>query len=229
MAKSRPIIALLLTFGLLGVPSIAPAIGASNEAIWSQVNIPAGGEAGGWVLAEGSDVRHLALADDGTLYASVDGLGYTLYRSGDGGYSWSHCGGVTNAIVDIVVAADGIGTVYCATEGSIYRSTNAGDSYQTVASSPAPNGSSNIEITSIDVTHFEGDNIIVVGTWDADEKSQWSAISDRKYPFIQKPYTAEKLLLIVKETIVKSKRGWKGIQDWLTLSVPNVSARCFDI
>jgi hypothetical protein len=127
MAKSRPIIALLLTFGLLGVPSIAPAVGASNEAIWSQVNIPAGGEAGGWVLAEGSDVRHLALADDGTLYASVDGLGYTLYRSGDGGYSWSHCGGVTNAIVDIVVAADGIGTVYCATEGSIYRSTNAGE------------------------------------------------------------------------------------------------------
>jgi two-component system cell cycle sensor histidine kinase/response regulator CckA len=41
----------------------------------------------------------------------------------------------------------------------------------------------------------------------ADEKSQWSAISDRKYPFIQKPYTAEKLLRIVKETIVKSKRG----------------------
>ncbi len=166
MAKSRLIIALLLTLFLLGIPSATSVVGAPDEARWSQVNIPAGGEVGGWLLAEGSDIRHLALAADGTLYASVDGLDYTLYKSEDGGYSWSHCGSVSDTIVDIAVAADDAGTIYYATESNVYKSTDAGSSFQPLASNPALNGSDNIEITSIDVARWEDINIIVVGTKD---------------------------------------------------------------
>ncbi len=48
---------------------------------------------------------------------------------------------------------------------------------------------------------------VVLSSGYADEKSRWSAISDRGYPFIQKPYTLEKLLSVVKETITKSRKG----------------------
>jgi len=73
MAKSRLILALLLTLGLFGISSLAPAAGAADEARWSQVSIPAGGEARGWLLADGSDIRHLALAADGTLLPALTG------------------------------------------------------------------------------------------------------------------------------------------------------------
>jgi len=168
MAKSRLILALLLTLGLFGISSVAPAAGAADEARWSQVSIPAGGEARGWLLADGSDIRHLALAADGTLYACVDGLTYTLYKSIDGGYSWSHCSNVTDTMVDMAVAADDVGTVYYATESNVYKSTDAGDSFQPLASNPALNDSDNIEITSIDVTRWEDGNVIVAGTRDND-------------------------------------------------------------
>jgi two-component system cell cycle sensor histidine kinase/response regulator CckA len=39
----------------------------------------------------------------------------------------------------------------------------------------------------------------------ADEKSRWSTISEKGYPFIQKPYSAEKLLHVIKESIARSK------------------------
>ena len=50
-----------------------------------------------------SYVQHLTLARDGTIYcyASPSGTSYTLFKSGDGGYSWSSAGKVTDAIVDI--------------------------------------------------------------------------------------------------------------------------------
>ncbi len=66
-----------------------------------RVNIPTEGKAGDWVLADGSDVQHLKVAIDGTLYAYGKGLTYTLYKSTNGGYSWSHIGTVQDNIVDI--------------------------------------------------------------------------------------------------------------------------------
>ena len=45
---------------------------ASQENVkWVKVNIPTEGAAGNWVLAEGSDIQHLTVASDGTLYAYV--------------------------------------------------------------------------------------------------------------------------------------------------------------
>jgi hypothetical protein len=167
MAKSGLAISLLLILSLLGISSATAVAGAPEENSWSQVNIPAGGEAGGWVLAEGSDIRCLALAGDGTLYASVTGLDYTLYKSVDGGSSWSPTGSVSDDIVDIAVDADDASTIYCATERNIYKSTDAGGSFRLLAANPAVAGG-NIEITAIDVTRWDSSSIIVCGTRDSD-------------------------------------------------------------
>lgn len=97
VTSKKCVTAFTILFSLLAV--ILSLIGyrspvsASPESLrWTKVNIPAGSEAGNWVLADGSDVRHLAMGADGALYASVQGLTYTLYRSGDGGLSWAAIG-----------------------------------------------------------------------------------------------------------------------------------------
>ena len=184
MAKSRLIIVLLLTLGLLGISSATSVVGATDEARWSQVSSPDGGEVGGWLLAEGSDVRHLALAADGTLYAGVDGLDYTLYKSTDGGYSWQHCYNVADTIVDIAVTADDAGIVYYATGSNVYKSTDAGESFAHLAASPA-NGGGNIEITSLDVARWDDVNIIVVGTKDNDVGEYGGVYMLEEEPFAQ--------------------------------------------
>jgi two-component system cell cycle sensor histidine kinase/response regulator CckA len=65
-------------------------------------------------------------------------------------------------------------------------------------------GRSGVELVEQLLTLHPGLQVVFSSGY-ADEKSQWSAISDRGYPFLQKPYTAEKLLRVVKETIARSK------------------------
>ena len=92
---------LILLLSLLFIP-VSPAIAIPNSEVrWSRVDIPTEGKVGNWVLADGSDVQHLAMAIDGTLYAYGKGLTYTLLKSTDGGYSWSYTGMVRDSIVDI--------------------------------------------------------------------------------------------------------------------------------
>ena len=94
MATVRFAVGLLLLLSLLVlVFPLTPAVADPDEVMWSRVNIPTGGKAGNWVLAKGSDVAYLTIAIDGTLYAYVTGLTYTLYKSTDEGRSWSYIGG----------------------------------------------------------------------------------------------------------------------------------------
>ncbi len=44
---------------------------------------------------------------------------------------------------------------------------------------------------------------IVLSSGYADEKSQWSVIREKGYPFLQKPYTTEKLLRCIKENVAR--------------------------
>src|SRR3989304_261664 len=105
MVKARlPVLALALTLSasLLGsFSSASPVAAAPEEVKWSKVNLPAGGEVGGWVLAAGSDVKHLIMAKDGSLYAYANpsGTSYTLFKSVDGGQSWAPTGEVKDTIV----------------------------------------------------------------------------------------------------------------------------------
>ena len=87
MAKLRLILALSVTLILFGF-SFSSATESSNDINqWVAVDIPAQGQAGGWFLAHDSDILHLALVDDGVLYAAVSDTVNRVYRSNDGGFS----------------------------------------------------------------------------------------------------------------------------------------------
>jgi hypothetical protein len=92
---------LLSLAGMLTPASLA--LYAPDEVAWSPVNIPGEGPSGGWVLARGSDVRHLAIAGDDTLYAyaTPSGTSDTLFKSTDDGQSWLATGNATDEIVAI--------------------------------------------------------------------------------------------------------------------------------
>ncbi|MDD4875922.1 MAG: hypothetical protein PHQ86_02145 [Dehalococcoidales bacterium] len=72
---------LLVLIIIFTLSPLTPSAVTADDAKWSKVNIPTEGEAGDWVLANGSDVTQLTMAIDGTLYAYVKGLSYTLYKS----------------------------------------------------------------------------------------------------------------------------------------------------
>ena len=148
MAKIASALGLLLLLLLILTP---PVFAEPDTVKWSRVNIPTQGKAGSWVLAAGSDVQHLTIASNGTLYAYGKGLTYTLYQSTDNGYSWSAIGKVQDEIVDIAVAPDNV--VYYATTSQIYKSVDGVSKFAPLPS-PAGVGADNIEIASLDVTRF---------------------------------------------------------------------------
>jgi photosystem II stability/assembly factor-like uncharacterized protein len=142
-----------------------PTLAATPEALkWTKVNIPAKETAGGWVLADGSDIQHLTAAADGTLYAYAEGLTYTLYKSTDGGLRWSYIGNVQDVITGIAVSPNDVKTIYYATASSIYRSSDGGKHFIPLPAVPVGVGAN---ITSIAVTWLNG-NVIAVGTADMD-------------------------------------------------------------
>jgi hypothetical protein len=162
---------LVLVLGLLNYTKLViPANATSDTLEWLGVNIPTEGRSGDWVLADGSDVRHLTMAADGTLYvyATPSGTGYTLFKSTDDGYSWSYTGDVQEAIVDIATTPDDASIVYYATASDVYKSTDAGNSFTPLPANPGGAGSNNVEITSIAVAPEGSDDLIAVGTRDTD-------------------------------------------------------------
>ncbi len=181
MAKIKilfPSLTLILGLSLLGFTNIiTPANAATNTIEWSGVNIPTEGEPGNWVLASGSDIRHLTMTTDGTLYGYINpsGTSYTLFKSTDSGYSWSTTGEVTDAIVDIATAPDDANIVCYATAADVYQSTDAGSNFTPLPANPGGAGSDNIEITSIDVARLDNSSIIIVGTRDTDD-SQYGGV-----------------------------------------------------
>ena len=120
---------LALLLNLIGsVLPTSPVVAAPAEVKWSRVNIPTEGTTGNWVLANGSNVQHLTMANDGTLYsyANPSGTSYTLFKSTNGGSGWSPTGKVTDPIVGIATAPDDAGTIYYTTTANVYRSDDAG-------------------------------------------------------------------------------------------------------
>ena len=160
--------ALIITACLLQSPGLCPVAAAASEAArWTKVNIPAEGRTGNWALAAGSDIRHITAAADGTLYAGVSGLTYSLYRSADEGYSWEQTGNVRDEIKGIAAVPEDARTLYYATASAVYRSTDGGRTFEAMPPNPGGAGSENIEITSIDAARTNA-NIIAVSTVDKD-------------------------------------------------------------
>lgn len=171
VAKTGLAIRLILLLSLVGlIARTSPALSAPDEVTWSRVNIPTEGNPGGWMLAKGSDVKHLTMATDGSLYtyANPSGVSHTLFKSTDDGYSWSHTGGVEDEIVDIATDPGDASVLYYASPSHVYRSSNGGESFTELPPNPGGAGSGNREITSLTVAELDGDNIVAVGTKDAD-------------------------------------------------------------
>ncbi|MFC1957604.1 WD40/YVTN/BNR-like repeat-containing protein [Chloroflexota bacterium] len=178
MAKYKVlIIALMLTLLLSTAVTANSAIATPEEVKWSRVNLPTDGETGNWVLASGSNVQRLTMAADGSLYcyANPSGTSYTLFKSTDAGYNWSAIGMVADNITSIATAADNASIIYYATASNVYKSTDAGASFNQWSLKPGGAGSNNIEIISIDIARLESNIIIAVGTRDTDS-SQYGGV-----------------------------------------------------
>jgi len=164
------IILSVFLFGLTVIPANIQVTATPDVNTWSSLDIPEDGEAGGWVMADGSDIRHLIITDDGTLYcyANPSGTDRTLFKSTDNGNNWEYTGGVTDTILDIAAVPGSSSTVYYATASGIFRSVDAGVSFDSLPPNPGGVGSNNVSIVCIDVVRAGENNIIAVGTGDSD-------------------------------------------------------------
>jgi len=171
MATIKSAVGLLLLLSLLVLISpLTAAVAAPDEAKWSRVNIPTEGKAGNRVLASGSDVAHLTLAIDGTLYAYVEGLIYTLYKSTDEGRGWSYTGEVTGAVVDIACSSLDADIIYVTDGSHVYKSADAGASFSKVANTSLPTLDDNESITCLDVGYDASDEpYVFIATADTDD------------------------------------------------------------
>ncbi len=155
MAKIVPLLASSLLVYLLLAPT-TPLEAA--EVKWSRLSLPADGRGGDWVLAEGSDVEHLTLTPDGTLYCYADpnGTSRTLFRSRDEGQEWEYTqyDGVITAL-----AAPDADTIYLSDGADVYKSEDAGEEWENLGS---PAGIA--DITCLDVVSSAGDTYIFIGT-----------------------------------------------------------------
>jgi hypothetical protein len=171
----RPVIisiAAVMSLGLIlhpALPGIFTARADADEVRWAVVNIPAEGTAGGWKLAAGSDVKHPAAADDGTFYcyASPSATSYTLFKSTDGGMTWSFTGDVRDTIVDIATVPGEPAAVYYATATDVYKSADAGATFTRLTPAPGGAGTGNITITCIAIAGGVSGNIVAAGTADS--------------------------------------------------------------
>ncbi len=132
---------------------------------WIEVPSPREGEDGGWVLAEGSDITSIALSSNGTLFAAAAGTGNRLYKSDDGGYTWTLLWSAEAEIIDIKTDPQDADTLYCATGHDIYRSDDAGASFRPLAANAILDETGK-EITGIDIARYEGATLILCGVRD---------------------------------------------------------------
>lgn len=161
--KTGVIALLIILLSLL----VTPATASPELNKWLQVNIPTGGAGGNWVLASGSDVRHLTTGVDGSLYACGTDLTYTLYKSTDGGFRWSYIGDVRDSIVAIATSPTDASFLCYATTSTVYLSTDGGKSFESLPAGPGGAGSGNVVITSLAVAHLNKHHLIA-GTRDTD-------------------------------------------------------------
>ncbi len=171
MVKIRLAVGLFLLLSLLvSISPLSPATADSDEVMWFKVDIPAEGNAGNWVLANGSDIQQLTMSIDGTLYAYVKGLTYTLYKSTDEGRNWSYSNDITEAIVDIACSSLDADIIYVTDGSYVYKTDDAGASFSKVADASLPALDDNESITCLDVGYDAGDDPhLFIATADTDD------------------------------------------------------------
>ncbi len=146
--------------------STVPAFAEVPPVKWTEVPLPGIGDAGGWVLAPGTDLYHLTVAIDGTLYTAVEppAEGTRLFKSTDNGTAWVRLRTVDEVVTDIAIAPDDARLVYYTTTAAVYRSTDAGATFYTLP--PLPVEADTECINALTVTGLDGKHTIAVSTRD---------------------------------------------------------------
>ncbi len=159
-----------ICFALTTIVPISNTLADIPAVKWTKVAIPDQGDAGRWLLASGSDVTHLSVASDGTIYAAANptATNQRLFRSTDNGTTWSPTGQVTGTIIDIATVADDSRLVYYATSSSVYKSVNGGATFAPLPPNPGGSGANNVTITSVAITGPPNSRVVAVATSDTD-------------------------------------------------------------
>jgi len=153
---------------LLTLLGSTPAVAAPDEVKWSRVKSPAEGKRGDWMLASGSDVQHLTMAVDGTLYcyANPSGTSYTLFESTDGGYSWSYTD-YDKAIAALVGSDTDADIIYVSDGDYVYKSIDGGDSFEELAAGSLDAldfATTGEQITCLAVGYIDNEPYVFIGT-----------------------------------------------------------------
>jgi len=180
------IILLLVPFAL--VPAQAQAEAEPEADAWTSYPIPQKGEEGGWLLTGGeTGVTAIYVAYDGTIYAATEETsgspldGYNLFKSTDDGYTWiplweiptsdkpASATAASKIIALLLPRWEYTDILYLATQYNVYKSTDGGENFTMLPPNPGGAGSSNVEITSLDVTYYHDNHWVLVGSHDADD------------------------------------------------------------
>jgi len=157
---------------LLGLLSLTCPVFAHPDIVkWSEVKSPTQGKAGDWVLASGSELQHLTITTDGTLYAyCLDGTTRRLMKSTDKGGTWAETKYSGGAIVGIVGSRVDAKTIYITDGSHVYQSNDVGATFAKVGAGSFPALDTNESVTCLDVGYDANNNpFIFIGTADADE------------------------------------------------------------
>jgi len=160
------VLTLALVLGGVGVPQLSQDADAATLA-WSPLPLPNTG-ANALNAVGTTDIRDVAVASDGTLFAADAAR---VLKSVDGGYQWAP--GVfpagTVAIVNVVLSPNYATdqTVFCHDAARVYRSTNGGANYA-VLGSPTFGIATDV-ITSLDVApdYNAGNGVLMIGVADS--------------------------------------------------------------
>jgi len=178
-SKIRHVVKIKLAVGLFWLLSLLALVLPSTATAdpdpvkWSRVNIPTEGRLGNWMLADGSDVQHLTMAIDGTLYcyamAKINGIDTEmLFKSIDDGQSRQETDYEGNAVTDIVCSNLDADTIYVTDGSYVYKSKDTGDSFSELASVSLPALDTNQSISCIDIGYKDDKPHVFIGTADTD-------------------------------------------------------------
>jgi len=161
MKRINKILGIVLTVALLvSLVLIAAPAQAANPLQWNAEGIPG---AGGNVVVAGASITDLAVCADGTTIYAATGLANTVYKSINGGATWSLLTPGAGILCDLIaVAPDNNNMVVVADQTTFecYVTTNGGNSWGALGLSVLVNLPTKID--DIDISAAAPDNKLAV-------------------------------------------------------------------